>query len=198
MKLKLTTLLPFLFCVFMIHAQEEAQETLTNSLEDQFVDVVDNSNNYQDYKVIKKTKINKLRENIMDSIAALETEIQTSETSLDQQKNKIASLTQELAKTQEDLALSRKKENGIELFGMLTEKSTYNTIMWSIILILLLALGFFIYKYKNSNSVTKEAQLKLAETEIEFEEHRQKAIEQQQQLRRKLQDEINKNRKSKS
>ncbi|MAP53465.1 MAG: tRNA (guanine-N1)-methyltransferase [Altibacter sp.] len=182
----------------MIHAQEEAQETLTNSLEDQFVDVVDNSNNYQDYKVIKKTKINKLRENIMDSIAALETEIQTSETSLDQQKNKIASLTQELAKTQEDLALSRKKENGIELFGMLTEKSTYNTIMWSIILILLLALGFFIYKYKNSNSVTKEAQLKLAETEIEFEEHRQKAIEQQQQLRRKLQDEINKNRKSKS
>ncbi|WP_034258552.1 hypothetical protein [Altibacter lentus] len=198
MKIKVTTLLPFLFCVFMLNAQEEAQETLTNSLEDQFVDVVDNSNNYQDYKVIKKTKINKLRENIMDSIAALKAEIQTSEGSLDQQKNKISSLTQELASTKEDLALSRKKENGIELFGMLTEKSTYNSIMWAIILMLLVALGFFIYKYKNSNSVTKEAQLKLAETEIEFEEHRQKTIEQQQQLRRKLQDEINKNRKSKS
>ncbi|MCW9037694.1 tRNA (guanine-N1)-methyltransferase [Altibacter sp.] len=198
MKIKVTTLLPFIFCVFMLNAQEEAQETLTNSLEDQFVDVVDNSNNYQDYKVIKKTKINKLRENIMDSIAALKAEIQTSEGSLDQQKNKISSLTQELASTKEDLALSRKKENGIELFGMLTEKSTYNSIMWAIILMLLVALGFFIYKYKNSNSVTKEAQLKLAETEIEFEEHRQKTIEQQQQLRRKLQDEINKNRKSKS
>ncbi|MCW8982162.1 MAG: tRNA (guanine-N1)-methyltransferase [Altibacter sp.] len=198
MKIKVTTLLPFIFCVFMLNAQEEAQETLTNSLEDQFVDVVDNSNNYQDYKVIKKTKINKLRENIMDSIASLKAEIQTSEGSLDQQKNKVSSLTQELASTKEDLALSRKKENGIELFGMLTEKSTYNSIMWAIILMLLVALGFFIYKYKNSNSVTKEAQLKLAETEIEFEEHRQKTIEQQQQLRRKLQDEINKNRKSKS
>ena len=35
---------------------------------------------------------------------------------------------------------------------------------------------------------------KLAETEQEFEEHRKRALEREQQVRRKLQDEINKNK----
>ena len=67
--------------------------------------------------------------------------------------------------------------------------------MWSIIGLLIIGLLFFIYKFKNSNAVTKEAKLKLAETEEEFDQHRQKKLEEQQQLRRKLQDEINKNKK---
>ena len=67
--------------------------------------------------------------------------------------------------------------------------------MWSIIGILIIALAFFLYKFKNSHSVTREILLKLAETEIEIEKARQTRIEEQQHLRRKLQDEINKNRK---
>ena len=66
--------------------------------------------------------------------------------------------------------------------------------MWSIISILLLSLGLFIFKFRNSNVITKDARNKLVEVEEEFDRHRQKTIEEQQQLRRKLQDEINKNR----
>ena len=131
----------------------------------------------------------------MDTLGTFESKISALNTEIDTQKNEIASLSQNLSKTKEELALSQKKENGIEILGLLTQKATYNTIMWSIIGALLLALIFFIYKFKNSHSVTREAQLKLAETEIEFEKHRQTRIEEQQQLRRKLQDEINKNRK---
>ena len=195
MKMKIFTFLAILFLVCPLLAQETVQPK-TNTLEEQFVEVIDESNNYEQYKVINRNQINKLRQNILDSVAALEAKISETQAEIDTQTNTISTLEDNLETTQEDLARSKEKENGIEIFGVLTEKATYNTIMWSIIGILLVALGFFIYKFKNSHSVTKAAQLKLAETEIEFEKHRQKKLEEQQQLRRKLQDEINKNRKS--
>lgn len=192
---KLAALLPILLLTISIYAQDSISNTSVNTLEKQFKDVVDGSNSYQDYKVIKKFQIDKLRENILDSVSSLEARVDSAQNKIDTQQATISSLENNLTKVNEDLALSQKKENGIEIFGIITEKSTYNTILWSIIGILLVGLGFFIYKFKNSHAVTKNAELKLAETEIEFEAHRQKKLEEQQQLRRKLQDEINKNRK---
>lgn len=192
---KTLTLLLVLLCCSTIYAQDTKLDNNPQSLESQFEDVIDGSNNYQEYKVIKKFKINQLRENILDTVAGLEGKIKTLHAEIDTQKNEIASLSSTLGTTKEDLALSRQKENGIEILGVLTQKSTYNALMWSIIGILIAALVFFIYKFNRSNSVTREAQLKLAETEIEFEAHRQKKLEEVQQIRRKLQDEINKSRK---
>ncbi|WP_339697109.1 hypothetical protein [uncultured Marixanthomonas sp.] len=195
MKKQLITLLPLLLCTVILFAQENPQTKATdNSIEGQFKDVVDESNNYQEYKVIKKYQINQLRKNILDSISDLESKIATSKTEIDQKAKKIDSLTSKLKTTKEDLSVSKEKENGIEILGILTQKSTYNTIMWSIIVLLLVGLAFIFYKFKNSHKVTKDSQLKLAETEMELETNRQKSLEREQKLRRKLQDEVNKNR----
>ncbi len=182
-------------CISLSFAQNTIQENPPNTIENQFIDVVDGSNDYQEFKVIKKSEMNKLRANILDTIGKFDVKISGLNSEIDTQKNEITTLSQNLNKTEEELALSQKKENGIEFLGLLTQKATYNTIMWSIIGVLILALVFFVYKFKTSHSVTREAQLKLAETEIEFEKARQTRIEEQQHLRRKLQDEINKNRK---
>ena len=80
--------------------------------------------------------------------------------------------------------------------GILTSKSSYNTTMWSIILFLLVAAGFLFYRFLNSAKITNAAQLKMAEMEIELEDYRRNSLEREQKLRRKLQDEINKNRKA--
>lgn len=181
----------FLFLTFStaFYAQENS-----NTLEDQFTDVIDGSNNYQEFKVIKKSKINTLRKNILDSVSALELKIETAYSEIEKQQSDIETLTQNLSTTKNDLVISKEKEDGIELLGMLTKKSTYNTIMWSVIIGLLVLLAIIFIKFKNSHAVTKAAKLKLAETETEFEAHRQKTLTNEQQLRRKLQDEINKNR----
>ncbi|MAN59302.1 MAG: tRNA (guanine-N1)-methyltransferase, partial [Flavobacteriaceae bacterium] len=66
MKIKIVTLLFLHCCILSLSAQEEQTGTVqvfTNTIEDQFNEVVDESNDYQDYKVIKKNKINKLRQN---------------------------------------------------------------------------------------------------------------------------------------
>jgi len=195
MKKKLITLLPLLLFTVILFGQEDPQaQPKDNSIEGQFKEVVDGSNNYQEYKVIKKYQINQLRKNILDTVSALESKILTSKTEIDQKAKRIDSLTSKLKTTKEDLSVSKEKENGIQILGVLTEKATYNTIMWSIIILLLVGIGFLFYKFKNSHKVTKDAELKLAETEIDLETHRQKALEREQKLRRKLQDEVNKNR----
>ena len=191
---KLVTLIPFLLLSCFLLAQENP--ALDNSIEAQFVDVIDKSNSFQEFKVIKKFKLARLRKSILDSVSKLETEIVTLNTQIENQASEIGTLTSSLAKTNTDLTVSQGKEDGLELLGIQTQKTTYNVLMWSIIGLLIIGLLFFIYKFKNSNSVTREAKLKLAETETEFEEHRQKKLEEQQQLRRKLQDEINKKRKA--
>ncbi|MEM7086889.1 MAG: tRNA (guanine-N1)-methyltransferase [Bacteroidota bacterium] len=170
-----------------------AQEN-SPTLDDQFVDVIDKSNRYEDYKVVKIYKLNNLKKNVKDSIAALENDLDAAESTIAQQQNEISAATQNMANLQSELTVSKQKEDGIDLFGSLIKKSTYKTTMWSIIGFLGLIVFFLFYKFKNSNAITRAANKKLAETEIEFENHRQKNLEQQQVLRRKLQDEINKNK----
>jgi cytochrome c-type biogenesis protein CcmH/NrfF len=192
MKMTLTSLLVSLCCILSLSAQEATSQ---NTLEDQFTNVIDKSNSYQEFKVIEKYKINRLKKSVLDSVASLEATIDTLSSEIGAQKQEISSLNQTLRSTNNDLVASKEKENGIYLFGILLQKTTYNLILWAIIAILLLLTGVFVMKFRSSNSVTRDAKLKLEETEAEFDNHRQRALEREQQLRRKLQDELNKQKK---
>jgi len=171
-----------------------AQETQT--LNNQIQELIDKSNRYQDYKVVKINKLNALKKSVSDSIANLKNTLETSYTRIDNLENSIDSLKLNLENTQIALIESQKKEDGIYLFGNLLKKSTYNTILWSIIAIMLLLSAIFIFRFRRSNNITKDALSRLSETEEEFETHRQRALEREQQIRRKLQDELNKQKKS--
>lgn len=188
------TCLPLFLFVLSIQAQDSISVS-KNTLVDQMNEAFDKSNSYQEYKVIKKTQLAALRKNILDSVSALEKTIVSQNEKLQLQRTDIDSLRQNLATTQHELTSAREREDGIEFFGMLTSKSTYNAIMWTIIGILLIIGGFLFYRFVNSHKITNAAQLKMAEMEIELEDYRRNSLEREQKLRRKLQDEINKNRK---
>ncbi|GEQ86016.1 hypothetical protein ULMS_15240 [Patiriisocius marinistellae] len=200
MNFKIAALTPLLFISVLLNAQSnETTENQINTVENQFTEIFEGSNNYRDdrgqsYEVVKVEKLTRLKSNILDSIANLEKSISEKDITIGQQESEISTLKSTLKTTDGNLTESREKEDGIELFGILMSKTTYNTIMWSIAGVLLLGLIIFILRFKNSNAVTKESKSKLAETEAEFEEYRQKKLEELQQTRRKLQDEINKNR----
>ncbi|MBA3985441.1 MAG: hypothetical protein H0X63_02440, partial [Flavobacteriales bacterium] len=57
-----TTLLVLSFS-FILTAQE------TNTLPEQFDNIVNNSNSYQDFKVVKKTSLETLKRSVVDSIS---------------------------------------------------------------------------------------------------------------------------------
>ncbi|HLT49707.1 hypothetical protein [Aequorivita nionensis] len=195
MKKILSLILPLFFFSLTITAQDSIQVN-KNTLNDQMTEVFDKSNSYQEYKVVKKTQLATLRRNILDSVSTLQKKIALMESEVSQERIAVDSLGQNLKNTQQNLIKAKEKEDGIEVFGILTSKATYNAIMWGIILILLLISGFLFYRFLNSHKITNAAQLKMAEMEIELEDYRRNSLEREQKLRRKLQDEINKNRKA--
>jgi hypothetical protein len=186
---KFILLLIFFTCIPNIYCQEKKE-----TLEEQFSGVIEKSNSYQDYKVVKKYKLYNLRKNVLDTIANLKLTIDNNNKRIEDQNNQITSLNNELSTTQSKLKIAKEKENGMFLFGKLVSKATYSLILFSIIGLLILGLLFLFYKYKNSHIITKSTQEKLQETEEEFEAHRQRALQREQEIRRKLQDEINKNK----
>lgn len=195
MKNYLVLTLPLFLFTLQVAAQDSIQ-VRKNTLNEQMTEAFDKSNSYQEYKVIKKTQLATLKRNILDSVSVLEKKINSLENELSLNSNEVDSLRQSLKNTQQNLANSQEKEDGITVFGILTSKAVYNTIMWSIILILLAVGGFLFYRFLNSHKITSAAELKMAEMEIELEDYRRNSLEREQKLRRKLQDEINKNRKT--
>ncbi|MEW7290425.1 tRNA (guanine-N1)-methyltransferase [Aquimarina sp. 2304DJ70-9] len=193
----LTVLLSFSKATY---AQEEnvtvEQALKQDKIEDQFDIVIKKSGRYQEYKVIKQVWVNKLKANTLDSIKTLESKLNETNLQITKQKSTITGLEESLAKTNEDLTAVTNEKDSMSFFGASVTKSSYMTIMWLIVAGLLLFLGFFIFKFKNSNTITLQAKKTLAETEAEFEDHRRRALEREQKVMRKLQDEINKQRKA--
>lgn len=193
-KIILLKLSLFLFTLSL--AAQDSIQIRKNTLNEQMTEAFDKSNSYQEYKVVKKTQLATLKRNILDSVSLLEKKINVQESELKQQKNEIDSLRQNLKNTQQNLSNLKEKEDSITVFGILTSKAVYNTIMWSIIVLLLLTGGFLFYRFLNSSKITNAAELKMVEMEMELEDYRRNSLEREQKLRRKLQDEINKNRKA--
>ena len=100
-----------------------SKQSLTdNSIEAQFVEVIDKSNNYQKYKVIKRTKLAGLRKNILDSIELLENSIQQKDATIASQNNSITTLEASLSNTQNNLDTSIEKEGTISFLELLPKK----------------------------------------------------------------------------
>ncbi|UZO79344.1 tRNA (guanine-N1)-methyltransferase [Aquimarina sp. ERC-38] len=202
MKLLISCLLLTLsFCsINVMTAQEEAmtagQALRQESIEKQFDMVIRKSGRYQEYKVVKRTWMDKLKANTIDTLKTLEDKLSTAREEIAKQETTINDLQTSLGDTNKDLeAVSEEKDN-MNFMGVAMTKSSYKTMMWSIVGVLLALLAFFIFQFKNSNAVTVRAKKALAETEVEFEDHRRRSLEREQKVMRKLQDEINKQRKA--
>lgn len=182
------------FSTQVIFSQDE-NSTEDNSINNQFDEVIESSNNYQDYKVVKRYKLIQLQKNTVQKIDALKEEIVASNQTIEEQQTTIQNLKSELNNTQNTLDKVTEEKDQISFFGIATDKGTYQTIMWVIVFALILILLFFIYKYRQSNVLTKEAKKNLAENEAEFDDYRKRALEKQQKLGRQLQDEKNKQNK---
>jgi len=191
MKLGILTLVLLLSSINSF-SQEVSNET--NSLENQFDKIYRISTSYQKYKVISKDLFQKLKLNVIDSLNASKKLVLERERLLKSEREKNEIIKTKLEITQQNLDASTKKEDTILLFGMQIKKGTYNIILWLLIAILISGLLYFMYKFSKSSIITRTAQNNLLGTEQEFDQHRKKAIEREQKLRRQLQDLINKQR----
>ncbi|MBC9798378.1 tRNA (guanine-N1)-methyltransferase [Sinomicrobium weinanense] len=190
----------------VINAQESTDEedpanklSLTEgNVNNQFEFIIQRSNNYQEYKVVKKNWLYTLKKNTLDSLARVEKELAEAINLTKTQKSEIESLQGELKENQDHVASLTNERDSISFFGALIDKSAYKATMWGIVALLTAVLLFFIYKFRNSNVITQDARKALEDLENEYEDHRKKALEREQKVRRQLQDEINKQKIAKA
>lgn len=173
-------------------------QTSKKSIDDQFTSLINESSNWQSYKVVEKGKLNQLQRNVLEATNQLQNEIDNNKAALAEQKASLGTITSKLLTTEEALKEALNRENNLEVIGIPTSKSTFKLLVCIVIAILLLALAGLFIQFKKSYADTKEARKKLFETEEELEELKKRSLEREQKIRRQLQDEINKNRRVES
>ncbi len=160
-------------------------------MEEEFTNLIENSNDYQGYKVVDYNDLVNLRNKTTQYFSNLNEEIITQKNTIDQQQDQIAQLKEDLESTDQQLEQVNAEKDAITFLGIPFSKGSYMALMWGIVGILLLALLFFIFRYKKGHAQTVEARNRLHTTDKEFDAYREKALEKEQKLGRQLQDERN-------
>jgi hypothetical protein len=179
--------------ITFISYQSFAQNNLNISLNDQYKTVVDGSNNYQEYKVIKQSQIKSLWKNTIDSLNHNRQAYITSLKEIETQKNSILKLQKELKEKEESLVLAQNSVDEISFLGIIAlKKSNYRIIMWSIVFFLGAIGTFLFYRTIRFKSEAKYRIKLYEEVSEEYKAYKVKASEQERKLARALQDERNK------
>ena len=185
----------FIFCLFVsVNTFSQKAKNDTLPLSKQFEQVYSRSSSYKDFKVIRKTTFQDLKENTLNSIKSIDEKLKIESlknTRLEQEINNITKTHLEL-----DLKLSNAilEKNTISFIGLKLKKNTFKIIIWSIFFMLIILICYLAYKLKDGVKITSQAKKELTRVEEEFNSYKKKSLVRDQKLRRQLQDEINKQR----
>ena len=163
-------------------------------LDAQFQYVITKTERFQDYQVVKRTLLYKLKANTLDSIKTLKSEIVSLNKKVSELNQKLDNQQKELTEAQEKLNTITREKDSLRLLGMLVTKSAFYIIVLTIIIGLIIALLIVFILYKRSNVITVKTKETLATTQEEFEKHRKWALEKEQKLARELLKEKQKNK----
>lgn len=155
--------------------------------------IIDNSNKYKEFKVVNKQWLWDLKSQISDSLSIQSSNISKTTSLINAQQKEIETLKETIVTTNTTLETSNSEKDKISLVGISLLKGTYNTIMFSTILLLLVLLLSYIFRFKTSNKSTLETRKNYSTLELDFEQFKKNSLEKEQKLKRQLQDEINKN-----
>jgi tetrahydromethanopterin S-methyltransferase subunit B len=162
------------------------------SMNEQFTYVITKTEAYEDYQVIKRHLLYKLKNNALDTIKYLQDQRQALSSQVNKLQSEVEVLNTTLKDTSNELATVKKEKNSMRLFGLLMPKGTYYLVIGFIFLVLLAALGIVFLMYKRSNAVTLKTKETLTNIQEEFDRHRKWALENEKKLSRELMKEKNK------
>ncbi|KGO90460.1 hypothetical protein [Flavobacterium suncheonense] len=166
------------------------------SVESQINNMLQKSVDYQDVKLVKKTLLEQLKADFQVFLAKSEDELELVQQALNQKVNQLQSVQAENAKLKSELAQVQASGGQVDFFGVSLSKDLYHSVMWTLVLTSLIAVAVLIRKFIRANEITQNSKGLLRDLEDEYEAFKRNAIEREQKLRRQLQDEINKQKKS--
>lgn len=162
------------------------------SLKDQYDHMIEKSETYAEYKVIKTEKLNAFWQTTQDSLKMINDQKNDANTTINSQRYEIENLTTTIAEKDELLQQGESEKANISVLGIVFNKTAYSFISLIIYCGLIVIIGLLYTKLKTNYSVAKTAKQNLSEVEQQYEEHKKVALEKQMKLNRELQTERNK------
>ncbi|SEG25115.1 hypothetical protein [Algoriphagus boritolerans] len=184
--------LNFVFLFFGISIAYSQDSTATqNSLRSgtitsQFDYIYRVSNNFQEYEVVKKSNLEQLKANVLDSIRTMSKEVADLKIHLSSLDDSVVLVKELLAAEIEEKNQAIADRDNFNFLGMGIQKSAYSSMMWLLVLILAGALAFFALQYFRSSSKISKAEKDLIDVQEEFEQHRKNTLERERKLKREL------------
>ncbi|MCS4225090.1 hypothetical protein [Sphingobacterium sp. BIGb0165] len=162
------------------------------SLANQFDHLNYISKNNYDFKMVRKTNLDIVKKNVVDTVAKLRKEINTLKSSSSNYTSNTKNLQDSIQLLKDQLAQEQQKTDSFSFLGINTSKGLYSTVVWTIIGVLAVATFIFLFSYRKAKVDTVEFQKTAEQSQEEFATFRKKAMEKEQLLKRQLQDELNK------
>lgn|SRR5690554_752202 len=172
----------------------QPSENLNGTLEQQFDYIYKRSNNYEIYKVVSKKNFEHLKKSSLDSIRVYKNEINTLNSKLSSEIQERDNLSTQLTSLKEDYLKVNEEKESVSFFGIRLDNNLFNMIILGVFIFLVLLLFFFIMKFKSAKSEARIVVDNLTKVEEEYADYKRRAMEKEQQLGRRLQDEINKHK----
>lgn len=161
------------------------------ALQDQFDEMLRVSNRFQTYKVVRQPFLQAFMGNVADSISTYTNEIKELNATIATQGNKIQEQTASITERDTRITDLENDKESIDFFGIPLTKSTYSTTMYATIAFLFAALLLALGRMRYATGTANEANQKVEKLSEELETSKRRRLEVEQNLRRQLQDEIN-------
>ncbi|MCE7056401.1 hypothetical protein LZF95_17085 [Algoriphagus sp. AGSA1] len=172
-------------------AQEATQDKgslKSGTIDSQFDYIYSVSNNFQEYKVVKRTNLDQLKSNILDSMRTMRAEVGDLKTLIVSEKDSIVNLNSMLETAEAEKLNAIAEKDNFSFLGMGIHKAVYSSMMWTLVAVLAGALAIFSFQYFSSFKKIKKAQRDLAEIQEEFDNHRKNMLDRERKLKRELVD----------
>ncbi len=185
----------FVLLLFSVASTGIAQDTAAtqNSLNSgtitsQFDYIYEVSNGFQEYEVVKKAYLEKLKSNVLDSVRTLSKEVSDLNLQMSSLNDSVAIAKGRLSAEIEQKNQAIADRDNFNFLGIGIQKALYSSLMWTLVAILSAALAFFALQYFRSFSRIKKAENDFLEVQEEFDLHRKSTLDRERKLKRELVD----------
>src|SRR5690606_9269233 len=141
-----TLFLIFLFSGFSVAFAQDSTATQNSlrsgTISSQFDYIYRVSNNFQEYEVVKKSNLEQIKANVLDSVRTLSKKVSDLNLQMKSKDDSIVIIKQVLAAETEQKNEAIESRDNFNFMGFGIQKTVYSSIMWLLVAILAAALAF--------------------------------------------------------
>ena len=150
------------------------------------------SRNLDGYKLVNPSRITTFWRNVSDTLTTERRQLINATKKIEEQEKSITDLKAQISGKESSLASSNSKVNEISFLGISFTKSTYNAVVWTLIIGLAAALAIVILRSAKHIHEAKYRSTLYEKIAQEYQSYKVKANDKEKKLARELQDERNK------